>query len=29
MTETGPSLGCGGTAAAVAQNEQTTEEHSD
>jgi len=28
MTETVPSSGRGGTAAAMAQNEQTTEEHS-
>jgi len=28
MTETVPSSGCGGTAAAMAQNEQTMEEHS-
>ena len=28
MTETVPSGGRGGTAAAMAQNEQTTEEHS-
>jgi len=28
MTETVPSSGRGGTAAVVAQNEQTTEEHS-
>jgi len=28
MTETMPSSGCGGTAAAMAQNEQTMEEHS-
>jgi len=28
MTETVPSWGRGGTAAAMAQNEQTTEEHS-
>jgi len=28
MTETAPSSGRGGTAAAMAQNEQTTEEHS-
>jgi len=28
MTETAPSSGRGGTTAAMAQNEQTTEEHS-